>query len=121
MDGPSPVQMRMDGDIAGLFRAMRSFDSDIAQEALELLGDIGGPTAIEALLDYLERPNERQPWLRLEAAKSLGQLRERRAVPALPQILDAEQPDGGGLATETVYGPWPPSAGRRPSERWSTG
>ncbi|MEV8017212.1 HEAT repeat domain-containing protein [Streptomyces sp. NPDC086554] len=81
------ARMRLAGDVEGLCRVMRSGDFHTALRAVELLGDIGGPLATDALLDCLERPDSYRQYLYMEALSSLGRLRERRAVPSLLRLL----------------------------------
>lgn len=103
-DGPAPVELRLNGDASGLRRAMRSYDPDTAEQALELLGDLGGPEAVDALLEYLERPSTRDRHLRTDAITALGRTRERRAVPALLRVLAERPPDDHGDQTKALYG-----------------
>ncbi|MFD9908652.1 HEAT repeat domain-containing protein [Streptomyces sp. NPDC059063] len=88
------VRLRMDGDVAGLCRATRSEDHHIAVYATELLGSsTGPPEAVDALFASLRRRGEPYPGLPWQAAKALGRLRVRRAVPELLDLL-AEGPHG---------------------------
>ncbi|MWA14215.1 HEAT repeat domain-containing protein [Streptomyces sp. BA2] len=80
-------RMRLAGDVEGLCRVLRSGEFPMARQAAALLGDIGGPTAADALLDCLERPDSYPRYLHLRALASLGKLRERRAVPLLLRLL----------------------------------
>ncbi|WP_051855462.1 HEAT repeat domain-containing protein [Streptomyces sp. NRRL B-1347] len=94
---PELVRMRMAGDVAGLCRAARSEDHDVALHAMQLLGGCEGrPEAVEALLDCLRRRDQRHG-MRWQAAQALGRLRERRAVPELLRLL-AEGEDRDGRA-----------------------
>ncbi|MEU7580412.1 HEAT repeat domain-containing protein [Streptomyces sp. NPDC041068] len=79
--------MRVAGDVEGLCKVMRSGDFRTARMAAELLGDIGGPVAADALLDCLERPDTYPQHLDLWVIAPLAKLRERRAVPLLLRRL----------------------------------
>ncbi|OXY89700.1 HEAT repeat domain-containing protein [Streptomyces diastatochromogenes] len=86
------MRMRMDGDVAGLCRATRSKTHDVSLYATKLLGSsTGPPEAVEALFACLRRRGERYPGLRRQAAKALGKLRERRAIPELVRLLVEER------------------------------
>lgn len=96
------VRMRVDGDVTGLCRAARARDPGIARQAVQLLGGVhGSPEAVEGLVACLQWRGEWYPGfgMRWQAAKSLGKLRERRAVPQLLRLLadereNSEQPAG---------------------------
>ncbi|WP_330342247.1 HEAT repeat domain-containing protein [Streptomyces sp. NBC_00557] len=78
--------MRLHQDIDGLCRTLERADIHTAEYAAEFLADIGGPTAVDALLRRLEDPAE-HPLLVDAVARCLGQLGERRAVPDLIAVL----------------------------------
>lgn len=80
-------RMRLGRDVEGLCRVLRSGEFPMARQAAGLLGDIGGPMAVDALLDCLERPENYPRYLHLRALTSLGRLRERRAAPLLLRLL----------------------------------
>lgn len=84
---PDLVRMRLAGDVAGLSLAMRSAEYSTARVAVELIGDIGGPAAADALLDCLERPGSYVRHLHLRVITPLAKLGERRAVPLLLRRL----------------------------------
>lgn len=76
------VRMRLDGDVAGLCRATRSEVLDVRLSATEFLGgSTDSAAAVETLLDCLRHGP------RWQAARALGKLRERRAVPGLLAML----------------------------------
>ncbi|MFD5704116.1 HEAT repeat domain-containing protein [Streptomyces lasiicapitis] len=84
------VRMRLDGDVTGLCRATRSEVLDVRLSATRLLGgSAGSPEAVETLFACLRHGPQ---W---HAAKALGRLRERRAVPTLLELL-AEGPYAPG-------------------------
>ncbi|MEU4932558.1 HEAT repeat domain-containing protein [Streptomyces yokosukanensis] len=86
------IRMRMDGDVTGLCRATRSETHDVSLYATILLGSsTGPPEAVEALFACLRQRGEPHPGLRWQAAKALGKLRERRAVPELLRLLVEER------------------------------
>jgi HEAT repeat protein len=91
----SLARMRVDGDVAGLRRAVETGDLYTSGSAVALLGDIGGEAAVEFLLDLLERWDAEHPYVHMWAAEALGRLRERRAVPGLLRLLE-----GGELANQ---------------------
>lgn len=80
-------RMRLTGDVDGLVRVLRSHEFPMARQAAALLGDIGGPTAADALLDCLERPGSYPRYLHLRVIDPLVRLNERRAVPLLLRLL----------------------------------
>ncbi|GGS15635.1 hypothetical protein GCM10010252_63830 [Streptomyces aureoverticillatus] len=86
------VRMRMEGDVAGLRRATKARDHDIALHAVQLLGSCAGsPEAADALSPCLTWRGEHYPGMRWQAAKALGRLRWRSAVPELLRILTEER------------------------------
>ncbi|MVO86409.1 HEAT repeat domain-containing protein [Streptomyces sp. p1417] len=94
------VRMRMDGDVQGLCRATRSGEHAVRLHATELLGSsTGSPEVVETLLTCLRRRGDPYPGVRWQAARALGRLRVRRAVPELLVLLgesrdDRDQLDG---------------------------
>ncbi|WP_231405966.1 HEAT repeat domain-containing protein [Streptomyces clavuligerus] len=87
--GADIARLRVDGDAAGLYRAVDSDDSATAYGAVALLGDLaaGDAAAVGLLLEIVRRPDVFRIGLRLRAASALGELREPRAVPALLAML----------------------------------
>ena len=79
--------------VSGLPRLPREQASGIAQiaalEAVEALGDIGGGSAVTALLECLDDPDAP---VRIRVIEMLGDLGDRRAVPAI-RTLAGEDPD----------------------------
>ena len=71
-----------------------------AIEAVEALGEIGGSSAVTALIECLEDPDAP---VRIRVIETLGELGDRRAVPALRGVAGAD-PDPGvmALAKETL-------------------
>ncbi|MGA4839026.1 HEAT repeat domain-containing protein [Streptomyces sp. G45] len=87
------VRMRLEGDGAGLCRAARAEDHIVAGAAARLLGGFATDEAVDTLIGCVwdrEEPRRGAWW---EAVRSLGRLRDRRAVPALLSLL-AEDGDG---------------------------
>ncbi|MEV5977750.1 HEAT repeat domain-containing protein [Streptomyces sp. NPDC052114] len=100
---PDLIRMRLAGDVAGLRRSLRSEDFSTALGAAELLGDIGGPEACEALLHCLAMPGRYARHLELWVISPLARLGERRAVPFLLRRLRGELPENSTWP-ETLYG-----------------
>ena len=71
-----------------------------ALEAVEALGDIGGTSAVSALIESLEDPDAP---VRIRVIETLGELGDRRAVPAIRTIAGGD-PDPGvvNVAKETL-------------------
>ncbi|WP_425264436.1 HEAT repeat domain-containing protein, partial [Streptomyces atriruber] len=80
---PDIVGMRLAGDVAGLSEVMRSGPSPYTVWAVDLLGDIGGRAAADALFDCVDRPDAYPRWLHLHALSALAALRDRRALPVI--------------------------------------
>jgi hypothetical protein len=75
--------------IGPLIRALRyDANAEVRGRAAEALGTLGGPRAVEPLLEALRGPSE---VVRERAAKALGALGDTRAIPALRAA--AEDPD----------------------------
>ncbi|WP_079143830.1 HEAT repeat domain-containing protein [Streptomyces luteocolor] len=100
---PELIRMRLAGDVAGLRRSLRSEDVSTALRAAELLGDIGGPEACEALLHCLAMPGRYPRHLELWVISPLARLGERRAVPFLLRRLREGLPENTSWP-ETLYG-----------------
>jgi HEAT repeat protein len=62
-----------------------------AIEAVEALGEIGGGSAVTALIECLEDPDAP---VRIRVIEMLGELGDRRAVPAIRTLAGAD-PDPG--------------------------
>ncbi|HEY9374358.1 HEAT repeat domain-containing protein, partial [Streptomyces sp.] len=97
---PAPAEfdvarMRLNADVAGLCRAVRDGSRETAWFAVSLLGDLGGETAGDFLLEVLERRVPEHPYLWLEAVRALGRMREQRAVPGLMRLLGSELENDG--------------------------
>ncbi|MFC8246165.1 HEAT repeat domain-containing protein [Streptomyces chartreusis] len=95
----SPAWLRIEGDVEALAGIVVHGDGVTAAQAAALLADMGCPPASDALLKCVERHAEfcrvesyddNQLWPLLEAVNGVGRLRERRAVPALCRLLDAD-------------------------------
>ena len=71
-----------------------------ALEAVQALGDIGGASAVTALIECLDDPDAP---VRIRVIETLGELGDRRAVPALRAVV-GEDPDPGVVvvAKETL-------------------
>ncbi|MCG0289363.1 HEAT repeat domain-containing protein [Streptomyces sp. PSAA01] len=95
----TPARLRLTGDVDGLARIALSQEGTPAAQAAALLADIGGRDAANVLLKCVRRHGKRcrvesydaeRLWPLLEAVRGLGRLRERRAVPLLPPLLDPD-------------------------------
>lgn len=73
------------GCVAQLRRCLGHSDERVRREALRSLGRIGGPEAMEAIIDCLGDAGD--PVLRRQAAVSLGALRSVRAVEPLFAVV----------------------------------
>jgi HEAT repeat protein len=72
------------GTIDGLIESLRRWDADAAREAATALGSYNDPAATDALITALTDTNGYfHSVVRSAAAASLGQIGDRRAVPAL--------------------------------------
>ncbi|MFF1376132.1 HEAT repeat domain-containing protein [Streptomyces sp. NPDC058308] len=80
---PDVVGMRLERDVAGLSEVMRSGPSPYHVWAVDLLGDIGGREAADALLHCVQQPDDHPRYLPLHALSTLAKLRDRRAVPMI--------------------------------------
>ena len=91
-DGPGPERPAFD-ETEGMAQLA-------AIEAVEALGDIGGAGAVTALIECLDDPDAP---VRIRVIETLGELGDRRAVPALRTVASAD-PDPGvvALAKETL-------------------
>jgi HEAT repeat protein len=71
-----------------------------ALEAVQALGDIGGASAVTALIECLDDPDAP---VRIRVIETLGDLGDRRAVPAIRTLAGAD-PDPGVVivAKETL-------------------
>ncbi|CAM5651856.1 hypothetical protein SALBM135S_05134 [Streptomyces alboniger] len=85
------VGMRLERDVAGLSEVMRSGPSPHYVWAVDLLREIGGREAADALLDCVDRPDAYPKRLHLHALSALAELRDRRA---LPPILEGARRGG---------------------------
>jgi HEAT repeat protein len=71
-----------------------------AIEAVEALGDIGGASAVTALIECLDDPDAP---VRIRVIETLGELGDRRAVPALRTVAGVDpDPAVVNLAKETL-------------------
>ncbi|KUF20313.1 HEAT repeat domain-containing protein [Streptomyces silvensis] len=86
------VDMRLDGDVAGLCRVTRAEDHRRAVQAVDLLGGMAAPEAADALIDCCGREGERYRGVRMSAVRALGKRGERRAVPVLVGLLNRGRP-----------------------------
>jgi HEAT repeat protein len=93
----SVARLRLAGDVDGLCQAVHGDDAVTAAQAAALLGDLGGPRAVDTLLDFVRRHDERcrvesydedRLWPLREVVSALGRLRVHRAVPLLCRLLD---------------------------------
>ncbi|WP_447040600.1 HEAT repeat domain-containing protein [Streptomyces sp. DSM 118878] len=80
---PDIVRMRLEGDVAGLGEVMRSGPSPHHMWAIDLLRDIGGREAADALFDCVNRPDAYPKRLHVHALSALAELRDRRALPRI--------------------------------------
>ncbi|MFD6433772.1 HEAT repeat domain-containing protein [Streptomyces venezuelae] len=90
---PDIVGMRLVGDVAGLAEVMRCGPSPHYSWAVDLLKDIGGPDAADALFDCVNRPDAYPKRLHLHALSALAELRDRRAVPRILRQTWRREPD----------------------------
>ncbi|MGW4914395.1 HEAT repeat domain-containing protein [Streptomyces sp. NPDC004270] len=90
--------MRFYQDVDGLCQILERADRYTAAYAAEFLADIGGPTAVDALLRCLRDPAEDR-LLVAAVARCLGQLGERRAV---PDLIAALHRDGWSFPSDEV-------------------
>ena len=75
-------------DIPGLVKALRNRDQAVQYEAAEALGNIGDPSATEALMDALT--GDQYSGIRWKAAEALGKI----GAPAVPHLIQAlKNPD----------------------------
>ncbi|WAL98467.1 HEAT repeat domain-containing protein [Streptomyces sp. Je 1-369] len=95
---PDIVGMRLARDIAGLVEVMRSGPSPYYVWAVDLLRDIGGRDAADALFDCVDRPDEYPRWLHLHALSALAELRDRRALPVILGQVRRGAPGDGARA-----------------------
>ncbi|MEU6822429.1 HEAT repeat domain-containing protein [Streptomyces atriruber] len=90
---PDIVGMRLDRDVAGLRKVMRSGPSPHHVWAVDLLRDIGGRDAADALFDCVDRPDAYPKRLHLHALSALAELRDRRALPRILRQARRREPD----------------------------
>ncbi|MEU5686149.1 hypothetical protein DEJ48_08780 [Streptomyces venezuelae] len=95
---PDIVRMRLEGDVAGLAEVMRSGPSPHYSWAVDLLRDIGGREAADALFDCVNRPDAYPKRLHLHALSALAELRDRRAVPRILRTARRGEPDNWARA-----------------------
>jgi len=121
-EGVDPIDaMRREGDVAGLSRVVRAGSRQDADRAIMALANVGGPKAIEVLLDATEdsRPaireraavalagpagrnhadrlagmlrQDKAPMVRAAAATALGRSRDCTHVPELIEAMDDSHP-----------------------------
>ncbi|WP_409240079.1 HEAT repeat domain-containing protein [Streptomyces sp. PA5.6] len=99
---PDLVRMRLEGDVAGLAEVMRSGPSPYYVWAVDLLRDIGGREAADALYDCVSRPTAYPERLHLHALSTLAELRDRRALPGILRQVQRGLP-GDGARAARVY------------------
>ncbi|WP_051853018.1 HEAT repeat domain-containing protein [Streptomyces aureocirculatus] len=97
------VDMRMDGDVAGLCRVARADDDRRAVQAVELLGGCAVPEAVDTLIGCCGREGDRYRGVRRSAVIALGKLRDRRAVPVLLELLNLGKPVDGPHLDRELY------------------
>ena len=90
---PDIVRMRLEGDVAGLGEVMRSGPAPHYVWAVDLLRDIGGREAADALFDCVNRPGAYPKRLHLHATSALAELRDRRALPRILGQVRRGAPD----------------------------
>jgi HEAT repeat protein len=78
-----------------------SFDPARRLRAIEALGAIAGPSAVDALVRLLSDPDER---VRLRAAQLLGELGDPLAVDAVRRLIDDPVPEVALVARHAVEG-----------------
>lgn len=79
-----------DAAVPALAEQIRSVSWQPAEQAAQVLGDIGGSAAVRALETGLAH---RSAWVRTTAARALGALRAGESVPALIAALSDEDAD----------------------------
>jgi HEAT repeat protein len=83
-------RLREQGDIPGLIRALRNRDPAVQYDAIEALGELADPAAIDALI--LALTGDKYSGIRWKAAEALGKIGE----PAVPSLIAAlTHPDEG--------------------------
>jgi hypothetical protein len=75
-----------------LSAALRDNDIEVRWKSAQALGEIGNPTAVDALVPLLVQkyPYDGEYDVRRESAFALGKIRDRRAVPALIACLERD-------------------------------
>jgi HEAT repeat protein len=92
-DDPAPARERDDPETMGMAQLA-------AIEAVEALGDIGGTSAVTALIECLADPDAP---VRIRVIEMLGELGDRRAVPAIRTVAgDDPDPSVVVAAKETL-------------------
>lgn len=86
-----------------LIAALRDSDADIAREAATSLGQAGGASAVESLIEVVANENGYfHAVVRSAAAASLGQLKDRRAVDALLKAIYDQIADSSSEAVRAL-------------------
>jgi HEAT repeat protein len=79
---------------------MRDTDKPTKQHVLVTLGKIGDPKATRAILDYVARPGDEG--MDANAIYALGDIGDKRAIPALQEIAQTGDPKLRPLATDAI-------------------
>ena len=84
--------------VEGCLKALEDKDSLVRGEAVEALNNLGNSKAIDSLIRVLEK--EEDVWVKKAAILHLGELKAKRAVPAL---LEALHSDTGFIVTASAH------------------
>ena len=92
-------QVRNGTSVESLMKELASKDGATRMKARKALATLGKP-AVSSLMQALE--NSQLDHLRWEAAKTLGAIRDARAIPILVKALEDRDPDVAWLAAEAL-------------------
>lgn len=75
--------------ISALFKALKEYKSHISRNATDALLEFKDISVTMVLIEALK--NNKDPYVRIEATKALGKIRETRAVPSLINALENDE------------------------------